>query len=180
MPLNHRPFEPRDEPALARLYLHPDIVHQMCYDPVGPEGFGQILAEFLAGAELVVVEEEGEIVGAYRVVPGTRRLSHLAHLGSVAVRPDRQGRGLGRRMMAEAIERLRVRGYRRIELTTGADNERAMRLYLSLGFRVEGTMRGYFTRAGQPGLHDEVMLAIVDEGPARTSKPAAPAEEEGA
>lgn len=160
--LKFRSFEERDADAIAALYLHPDIVHQMCYDPVPPERFGEILDELRRGAELTVVEEDGELIGAYRIIPGSRRLSHLAHIASIAVRPDRQGRGIGRRVLEHIVADLRRRGFRRIELSTGADNSRALALYRSLGFEVEGTMRGYFTRATQPGLHDEVMLAIVD------------------
>jgi ribosomal protein S18 acetylase RimI-like enzyme len=50
-----------------------------------------------------------------------------------------QGRGLGRRLMLAALQHPRLAAADRIYLTVWERNERALRLYESMGFRVVGT-----------------------------------------
>ncbi len=57
--------------------------------------------------------------------------SHL-HLDLL---PRAQGRGLGRAMMAELLERLTARGAPGVHLAMAADNHRAAAFYAKLGFR---------------------------------------------
>jgi len=52
----------------------------------------------------------------------------------VGVDPDRQGAGLGRRLVAAGLARLASRGIRTAALYVEADNEAAVRLYRSFGF----------------------------------------------
>ena len=56
----------------------------------------------------------------------------------VFVSAEARGSGLGRALVAAAIDRAGERGCRRMELDTGADNAAAQGLYRSLGFRDNG------------------------------------------
>lgn len=77
---------------------------------------------------------------------GTSRPEPQAALvEAVAVAPERQGRGVGRRMMVEALAEARRAGRRRVALYVVEDNERAVRLYTSLGFRVQRAHRVLWT-----------------------------------
>jgi mycothiol synthase len=53
---------------------------------------------------------------------------------AVGVHPDRSGAGIGRTLMEAGLERLRSSGVATAALYVEADNERATRLYRSLGF----------------------------------------------
>ncbi len=55
---------------------------------------------------------------------------------AVAVLPEWRGRGVGRRMMVEALRQVRAAGRRRVALYVVEGNEPAVRLYRSLGFQV--------------------------------------------
>ncbi len=57
-----------------------------------------------------------------------------AHLAQLAVAPDYQGRGLGRRILSRVIGRLSDMGYDGISLMVSRDNHRALDLYRSMGF----------------------------------------------
>jgi ribosomal protein S18 acetylase RimI-like enzyme len=57
---------------------------------------------------------------------------------TLAVRPDRQGSGLGRRLMAFAEEAARSRGLREIRLYTNERMEENIPFYRSLGFEETG------------------------------------------
>ncbi len=60
----------------------------------------------------------------------------VAFIYQLAVRPDRQGRGHGRQLIAELLRRAQQQGYRRAGLNVSVDNPRAQALYEQLGFRV--------------------------------------------
>ena len=78
--------------------------------------------------------------------PGRR--AHVAGLG-MGVRDGWTGRGLGTRLMHEAVEYAdRWLGLRRLELTVFTDNAPALALYRRFGFVVEGTHRGFALRDG--------------------------------
>ena len=59
-----------------------------------------------------------------------------AHLAQLAVAPDCQGRGLGRRILSRVIERLSDMGYEGLSLMVSRENHRALDLYRSMGFEL--------------------------------------------
>jgi putative acetyltransferase len=70
------------------------------------------------------------------------------------------GRGVGRALMAAAIDLAdNWLGVRRLELTVFADNGRAVGLYRSCGFDVEGRLRRFAMRDGV--LADALTMARV-------------------
>lgn len=64
-------------------------------------------------------------------------LRHVGTLG-MGVLPAYRGQGLGRRLLRRTLEHALHRGIFRVALEARADNERAIRLYESVGFRHEG------------------------------------------
>jgi putative acetyltransferase len=85
----------------------------------------------------------------------------------IAVHPDGQGMGLGWALLAALLDYAdRWAQVLRIELHVYADNERAIRLYKSLGFEVEGCLRGDSLRDGE--YVDTLCMARWHPSPART------------
>jgi len=70
--------------------------------------------------------------GVGPVIPG------LMHLSMIAVHPEHWGKGIGKALTLYCIARARKLGYRSIQLWTHVSNERAQRLYASVGFREIG------------------------------------------
>lgn len=94
-----------------------------------------------AGWVLLAVDEEGLAAGyvEVEVVPyaRARRTGYVV----MGVRADFAGQGLGRRLLVGATEEARAAGMRRLELTVMAHNVRALGLYATCGYRVEGLRR---------------------------------------
>ena len=86
--------------------------------------------------------EGPEIVGAVSITAarsdGGRgaKVSGVAHLGRMFVRPDRWGRGIGTALLLEAVAEMEQRGYRKAQLYTGARNARSRRFYERHGWRL--------------------------------------------
>jgi putative acetyltransferase len=117
----------------------------------------------LTGDDHVLAAEEGKgsearVVGyaGLHVVPRARR-RHVGQVG-IAVRPDRQGRGIGRALMGALLDLAdNWLMLERVELFVFADNQEAVRFYHSLGFEVEGTLRRSSVKAGV--LADDLLMA---------------------
>jgi mycothiol synthase len=90
-------------------------------------------------ADTVLLEDgaNGELVGFCATTP--ERIDGVvgpnAEIWTIGVRPDRQGRGLGRQLLRWGVGRLREVGARHISLSVNGRNEGALGLYLSEGFR---------------------------------------------
>lgn len=79
------------------------------------------------------IREHGRLIGAVRL----RRRAEVIELGRLIVAPDRQGQGLGTRLLhhAEAV----FPHAREIRLFTGEHSAANIRLYKRLGYRENGS-----------------------------------------
>lgn len=85
---------------------------------------------------------EGRIVGIATVSTGSKR--RIRHIGVVGIVIELRycGQGLGRIMMDELISWSRNNGItKKLNLVTRKDNQRAIKLYESLGFVTEGVLK---------------------------------------
>ena len=80
------------------------------------------------------------------------------HVLNVCVRPDLQGRGLGRHLMSHLIVSARELGMTLMMLEVRPSNEVALQLYRSLGFNELGVRRDYYPARG--GREDGLVLAL--------------------
>lgn len=86
---------------------------------------------------------------------------HVADLGLMVAAGQRR-RGIGRALLAEAVDWARRSGIRKLELHVFPHNEAAIALYESVGFRREGLRRGHYRRGDE--YVDAVLMALdVDE-----------------
>ena len=88
-----------------------------------------------------VIEEGSTVAGLIVLLP---RPDYLL-LDNIAVAPDRQGLGLGRRLLAFAEAEAARRGYREIRLYTHETMTENQRLYAAIGYEEtgRGTEAGY-------------------------------------
>jgi RimJ/RimL family protein N-acetyltransferase len=111
------------------------------------------------GSPLLVLVDGEKVVGWCNIEPLGRAVQ--AHAGGVAmgVLPGWRERGLGTRLMREALAAADAFGYRRIELSVFLSNSRAHGLYRKLGFVEEGVKRHSVLIDGV--FQDEILMAIV-------------------
>ena len=109
------------------------------------------------GYPQIVAVTDGAVVGWCNVPPASRAVS--AHVGDLfmGVVPGWRGRGLGGRLLQQAIHAADVFGFRRIELGVFATNTAAAALYRKAGFAEEGIKRKAILIDGIH--HDEIIMA---------------------
>jgi len=90
-------------------------------------------------ASRVYSTADGSPVGIVLVA----RRGWTSRIAAMALVPEARGKGLGRRLLGEAVEGARARGERAVLLEVIEQNERAFRLYTSFGFRTLRRLVGY-------------------------------------
>lgn len=96
----------------------------------------------------IVAIVDGEIVGSAGIEAiGTKyKVRHRADLG-IGISKDYWGLGLGKALMNACIECAKEAGYTQLELNVVAENERAIALYKTFGFKEFGrNPRGFNSR----------------------------------
>jgi len=96
----------------------------------------------------VVARQKEQVVGVVTVQGG--RLERMSHVGKIEtfVDADYRGAGVGHALMSEVVHWAENnRHLSKLGLYVFEDNERAIRLYRSLGFEIEGRRGGEYREA---------------------------------
>jgi ribosomal protein S18 acetylase RimI-like enzyme len=127
------PGEPAEVPADPRITVRTaspadhDAVRELLRLGFGwerPEAAGR-------DPDTLVFERDGQMVGTARLI---REGSHAGVYGFV-IHPDHQGRGIGRDVLHRMCRTALAAGATAVHLEVATDNDRALSLYTSLGFR---------------------------------------------
>ena len=158
-----RPAQPRDAEALVGL------AEEIAAEPPGwliSDGHWRTAADerrYLRAirrhpdAAVFVAEAEHGIVGRLSLGRDPHPASrHVADLGLMVAIGWRR-RGVGRALLAQAVEWARGAGIRKLELHVFPHNEPAISLYEDFGFRREGYRREHYRRGRQ--FVDAILMA---------------------
>ncbi len=152
-----RPITVADIPRLAEIAAEPEVAHWwlgLTEDDLREKARPE------EDAMVFVIEEGGEVVGL--VEAGEENEPDYRHASiDIFVTAARRGQGLG----ADAIRTLarhlfEDRGHHRITIDPAATNERAIRVYESVGFKRVGIMRNY-ERGVDGEWHDGLLLDLL-------------------
>jgi len=111
-----------------------------------------------AGRAVLGAFEGDALVGQIGVgIDGGRKLAHKRIIWGMYVAPDHRGRGIGRRLVQQALEfAATIPGVRQVTLGVNAANTAARRLYESAGFEAYGIEPAALLVDGE--LHDEMWM----------------------
>ena len=84
------------------------------------------------GGAIFVAMDDDHPVGAVALVVMGQGSVELAKMG---VRPEAQGKGVGRRLVAAAVDKARTMGMKRVYIETNSKLGPALKLYHDAGFR---------------------------------------------
>jgi ribosomal protein S18 acetylase RimI-like enzyme len=109
--------------------------------------------------DVLVAVVDDDVVGYARLGQPIALASHehVLEVSGLAVHPDRQRQGIGRRLVEAAVREALDRDARKLTLRVLGPNAAARRLYEANGFVVEGVLRAEFLLDG--AYIDDVLMA---------------------
>ncbi|MBY8999518.1 MAG: ribosomal protein S18-alanine N-acetyltransferase [Candidatus Heimdallarchaeota archaeon] len=110
-----------------------------------PYPFGEVLigSLYFGAPELCcVMEQDGKMVGF--LIGGYTPVPRQAHILSFAILDEYRGKGLGKELLNHFLNRVDILDFSSVKLEVNIDNQRAIELYESLGFRIESRIRKYY------------------------------------
>jgi [ribosomal protein S18]-alanine N-acetyltransferase len=121
-------------------------VHARCFpeDPWDAAALAGVLA--MTGAEARLAEENARAVGLlFATIIGEE-----AEILTFGIAPEARRRGFARALLGDLYDRARALGAIRVVLEVAADNDVALALYESEGFRTVGLRNAYYHRDRGP------------------------------
>jgi ribosomal protein S18 acetylase RimI-like enzyme len=112
------------------------------------------VASYVDRGEVLAALDGDDVVGYIQIVSDDDQ--GALELKSMAVRKDRQGQGIGRALVAEAVLRCRAQAGRRIIVSTATADIGNLRFYQRQGFRMYRIVRDAFGPA--KGYPDGIMI----------------------
>ena len=94
---------------------------------------------------ICVLELDGERVGMIQLF----EFDDAVEVGEVEIQPSHQGQGIGSRVLRDTMTRAHARG-KKVVLSTGIQNLKAVRLYERLGFRHVSESATHFSMDSRP------------------------------
>ena len=129
--------------------------------------FGWTLRNFAdaiaAGNTLTVMHFKERVIGVAAVM----HVIDEAELLEIAVDPDYQGRGWGKRLLGQALAQAHRNGAARIFLEVRVSNERARKMYTSFGFAQTGRRKNYYPT---PSGREDALLMTAQLGEIRAGQ----------
>ncbi len=143
------------------LYMHPQINPWLLYEPMDQSLFQPIYQDLMSRNVLYVYESNGIAAGMCKLVPQQYRNAHIVYLGGVGIHSSFAGKGEGLKMLEDIVSFAKQHGFKRIELSVAAVNERAIHLYEKVGFVKEGLLKNFTYLKSEDRYLDEVMMAYL-------------------
>jgi L-amino acid N-acyltransferase YncA len=140
-----RPSRDEDVAAIAAIYGH-HVLHGIAsFEEVAPsaEEMARRRAELVGrGFPYLVGERAGKVVGYCYAGPYRARIGYRFSVeDSIYIDPGEVGRGIGRALLAEIIERATELGYRQmVAVIGGSETLPSIRLHAALGFGHVGVL----------------------------------------
>ena len=119
---------------------------------------------FGPGVTSYVAEDDGRVVGMYKLVQNQRDLgSHVAN-ASFMVDPEYEGKGAGRTMGVHCLREARRAGFSAMQFNfVVSTNTAAVDLWKKLGFEIVGTLPRVFRHRGLGDVDAYVMHRFLDD-----------------
>ncbi|WP_277584839.1 GNAT family N-acetyltransferase [Psychrobacillus antarcticus] len=102
----------------------------------------KFIKQYLERGECYIGEVDGEIVGVFVLLP-TR--PETVELVNIAVIEQHQGKGFGKALVMNAVNKAKEQGYNVMEVGTGNSSIDQLALYQKCGFRIIGVDIDFFS-----------------------------------
>lgn len=140
--MNIRRLGPEEEPPFDLLLLADPSITKV--------------KEYLLKGECYIARNDG-IMGVYVLVPIN---GETVEIMNVAVAEEMKGKGFGKQLVLDALERAKKSGFKRVEIGTGNSSLNQLALYQKCGFRITGVDRDFFLRNYDVAIYENDIRCI--------------------
>ena len=159
-----RPSHPADHEAMAAIFqsvIATGTTYAFAPDTSRDEGLAYFVGPGIASW---VVEDEGRVVGMYKLIPNRGGLgSHVAN-ASFMVDPQHSGHGVGKLMGRHCLREARRAGFLAMQFNfVVSTNTPAVTLWKTLGFQIVGTLPKAFKHRERGLVDAYVMYRFLDD-----------------
>lgn len=112
----------------------------------------QFLGSLKAGDAIVLAYLDQALIGYFVL----RTVVDVSELMEIAVDPEYQGKGFGRKLLTEALKTAKLSGANRVTLEVRIGNTRARHLYETSGFTIDAIRKNYYRT--HDGREDAVLM----------------------
>lgn len=102
-----------------------------------------LVDDYIARGKCYLAYINDELVGEFVLIPTHPRTMEIVN---IAVAEQHHGRGIGKRLVLQAIEEARHLHAHTVEIGTGNSSLLQLKLYQRCGFRITGVDRDFFVR----------------------------------
>ncbi|WP_121640760.1 GNAT family N-acetyltransferase [Virgibacillus sp. Bac330] len=102
-----------------------------------------LVKAYLPRGDCYIAEVQEKRIGVYVLLP-TR--PSTAELVNISVAKSEQGKGYGKKLVADAIQKAKEKRYKTLEIGTGNSSINQLALYQKCGFRITGVDKDFFVR----------------------------------
>jgi predicted N-acetyltransferase YhbS len=102
-----------------------------------------ILDEYIELGQVLIARDDPNVIGHLQLVPAAR--AGTIEVKNMAVAAERQGAGVGRALVAAAVEACAAEGWSELLVATAAADIGNLRFYQRTGFRLLSVERDAFT-----------------------------------
>ncbi len=144
MEVQVRPYEPRDLPAMARIWNRV-VTDGQAFPQTETVSDDDAEEYFGSFTYCGVADIDGKVVGMYEIRPNN--IGRCGHIGnaSYAMDPEYRGMHIGRSLVSDSLVKAKEHGFRIMQFNAVVkENANAIHLYESLGFHRAGTIPGGF------------------------------------
>ncbi|MTW87156.1 GNAT family N-acetyltransferase [Virgibacillus dakarensis] len=111
----------------------------------------KLVEEYLKRGECYVADNNKEIIGVYVLLP---TIPETVEIANIAVSENEQGKGVGKELMMDAIQKAKAKGYKTIEVGTGNSSIGQLAFYQKCGFRMTSIDSDFFIRHYQDDIFE--------------------------
>ncbi|MBV6647472.1 MAG: GNAT family N-acetyltransferase [Cyclobacteriaceae bacterium] len=102
-----------------------------------------MIEHYLANGTCYLARSGDFILGEYVTIPVSK---DVVEVKNIAVYPKYRGQGIGKRMLAHAMEHAALRHYKKLLIGTGNSSLNQLALYQKIGFDIERIEKDFFIK----------------------------------
>ncbi len=103
----------------------------------------EVVKDYLDRGCTYVMEDNNQVIGAYVLLPTRPKTMELVN---IAIAEEFQGKGIGKKLVNDAIRQAKDKGYITLEVGTGNSSISQLAFYQKCGFRITGVDKDFFTK----------------------------------